>query len=222
MIKKGGITVQEHMSRIMNIVINGKKEELLALVKEVLNQGVPAKQIIDHGLIAGMDVVGQRMKSGEMFIPEVLASARNMQSAMEMLAPQLIDFDRSAYGTVVIGTVEGDLHDIGKNLVALMLEGAGFTVVDLGVNVKPASFVDAVKLHKADIVGLSALLTTTMVNMIETINAFEEAGLRNQIKFMAGGAPVTQKLVEDIGADGYGSSAAIAVDLAKTFIAKKT
>ena len=213
--------MQEHTNKIMNMVINGKKEELLALVEAVLSQGVPAKEIIDQGLIAGMDIVGQRMKSGEMFIPEVLASARNMQSAMEMLAAQLIDSDRAAYGTIVIGTVEGDLHDIGKNLVSLMLEGAGFTVVDLGVNVKPAAFVDAARLHKADVIGLSALLTTTMVKMSETIAAFEEAGLRTQVKIMAGGAPVTQKLVDDIGADGYGSSAPIAVELAKAFITYK-
>jgi 5-methyltetrahydrofolate--homocysteine methyltransferase len=209
--------VNEILIEIREMVINGNGKELLKLVNEAVAKDLKPKKIIDDGLIAGMDVVGQHMKTGAMFIPEVLHSARNMQAAMEILAPLLAETDRSFSGKVVIGTVEGDLHDIGKNLVALMLKGAGFDVIDLGGDVKPEAFVDAVSRHHPQVVGMSALLTTTMLKMRDTLAALQESGLRSQVKVMAGGAPVTQKLIEDIGADGYGSSAPMAVDLAKKF-----
>ena len=188
------------------------------LVEEALGNGIAAKEILDTGLIPGMDIVGQRMKTGEMFIPEVLRSAKAMQAAMDLLRPHLSEKDSMGLGTYVIGTVEGDLHDIGKNLVSMMLQGAGFTVVDLGTSVKPQDFVDAVKEHKAVIVGMSALLTTTMPKMDETVKALQEAGIRDQVKIMAGGAPVTDKFVQEIGADAYGANAGSATEKAKELV----
>jgi methylmalonyl-CoA mutase cobalamin-binding domain/chain len=162
-----------------------------------------------------MDVVGQRFKVGDMFIPEVLKSAKCMHGAMDLLRPLLTQSDQDGAGKVVIGTVQGDLHDIGKNLVRMMLEGSGFKVVDLGIDVKPEAFIEAVKEHQPDIMGMSALLTTTMPKMEETIKAIEEVGLRSQVKIMAGGAPVTQKFIDEIGADSYGPNAAVVVEEAK-------
>ena len=161
----------------------------------------------------------KRFKAGDMFIPEVLLCARCMHGAMDILKPLLSEADSKGAGKVVIGTVEGDLHDIGKNLVAMMMQGSGFKVIDLGVNLKPQAFVDAVKEHKPDIIGMSALLTTTMPKMEETIIALKEAGLRDQVKIMAGGAPVTQDFVDKIGADAYGANAASASDKAKELLA---
>lgn len=158
------------------------------------------------------------MKTGEMFIPEVLRSAKIMQAAMAKLEPLMPGGEDSGRGTVVVGTVEGDLHDIGKNLVSMMLQGAGFKVVDLGINVTPAAFVDAVKSNQATIIGMSALLTTTMPKMEETVNALNEAGLREGVKIMVGGAPVTMKFATDIGADAYGADAASATDRAKELV----
>jgi corrinoid protein of di/trimethylamine methyltransferase len=166
-----------------------------------------------------MDVVGQRFKAGDMFIPEVLLCARCMHGAMDILRPLLSEADAAGLGTCLIGTVEGDLHDIGKNLVSMMLQGAGFQVIDLGTNITAQQFVDAVKEHKPNILGLSALLTTTMPRMQETIQALKEAGIRDQVKIMAGGAPVTQKFVEEIGGDAYGANAASATEKAKELVA---
>jgi corrinoid protein of di/trimethylamine methyltransferase len=199
-------------------LVEGNAETVIKLVNEALDQSMTAKDILDNGLIAGMDVVGQKMKAGEMFIPEVLHSAKVMQEALDLLGPQLSDQERRGLGTYIIGTVEGDLHDIGKNLVSMMLGGAGFKVVDLGTNVKPQDFVEAVKEHQPSILGMSALLTTTMPKMKETIEALKEAGIRDQVKIMAGGAPVTQNFIDEIGADAYGSNAAVASDVAKTLI----
>jgi len=207
--------VSETYGKMAELVIAGKGEELNGMVKQALDQGKAAKEIVESGLLPGMDVVGKRMKTGEMFIPEVLLSARTMQAALNILKPFLAEGDVISAGTVIIGTVEGDLHDIGKNLVAMLLEGAGFKVINLGTGIKPQAFVDAVKEHKPDIVGMSALLTTTMPKMEETIKALQEAGLRDQVKIMAGGAPVTQDFVEKIGGDGYGANAAAAVEKAK-------
>jgi corrinoid protein of di/trimethylamine methyltransferase len=165
-----------------------------------------------------MDVVGQRFKAGDMFIPEVLLCARCMHGAMEILKPHLSEGDAAGAGTVVIGTVEGDLHDIGKNLVAMMMQGAGFKVVDMGTNITPQQFVDAVKEHQPNILGMSALLTTTMPKMEETVQALKEAGIRDQVKVMAGGAPVTQDFVDKIGGDAYGANAASASEKAKALI----
>lgn len=208
----------ELLEKMRELVINGKGEELKKLVHQALDEGSEAKAIVDNGLLPGMDVVGKRMKVGDMFIPEVLLSARTMQGALDILKPLLSDKDAAGLGTFVIGTVEGDLHDIGKNLVAMMLEGAGFNVVNLGSGIKPQEFVQAVKEHDPKILGMSALLTTTMPKMEKTINALEEAGLREKIKIMAGGAPVTQDFVDKIGADAYGENAAYAVEKAKALL----
>jgi corrinoid protein of di/trimethylamine methyltransferase len=180
--------------------------------------GVQARDILEKGLLPGMEVVGQRFKAYEMFIPEVIRSANAMHTAMDIIRPLLSESDAAGVGTVVIGTVEGDLHDIGKNLVTMMLEGAGFMVVDLGIDVKPQTFVEAVKEHRPHVLGMSALLTTTMPKMGETIRALVEAGVREQIEIMVGGAPVTGDFAVEIGADAYGSSAAAAVEKAKAFV----
>jgi 5-methyltetrahydrofolate--homocysteine methyltransferase len=199
-------------------VITADREGLSQVVKEALGKGISAKDILDKGLIPGMDTVGQRMKKGEMFIPEVLQSAQAMQSAMTLLRPHMSKKDALGLGTVVIGTVQGDLHDIGKSLVAMMLKGGGFNVVDLGTDIKPQQYVEAVKTHKPVIVGMSALLTTTMPRMKETIDSLKEAGLRDKVKVMAGGAPVNEKFVKDIGGDAYAPNAAAAVEMAKKIV----
>ncbi len=205
----------ELFEKISEVVIAGNIEEAKKLAQQGLDEGAQAGEILEKGLLPGMDVVGQRMKSGEMFIPEVLRSAKAMQDALDILLPLLSEADAAGAGKVVIGTVEGDLHDIGKNLVAMMLEGGGFKVIDLGVDVKPQGFVEAVKEHNANILGMSALLTTTIPKMRETMDALEEAGIRDQVKIMVGGAPVNQSFVDEIGADAYGANAAMAVDKAK-------
>ena len=210
--------MEELFEKMAKELIAGKQDEVKALPGCPGQRG-GAKQMLDNGLLAGMDVVGKRFKAGDMFIPEVLLCARCMHGAMDLLQPLLSEADSKGAGKIVIGTVEGDLHDIGKNLVAMMMQGSGFKVIDLGVNLKPQAFVDAVKEHKPDIIGMSALLTTTMPKMEETIKALEEAGLRDQVKIMAGGAPVTQDFVDKIGADAYGANAAAASDKAKALLA---
>ncbi len=210
----------ELYEKMSGILIAGNIEEVKKVTQEALDQGLQAQEILERGLLPGMDIVGQRFKACEMFIPEVIRSASTMHAAMDIIRPLLSESDAAGAGTVVIGTVEGDLHDIGKNLVAMMLEGAGFKVVNLGTDVKPQAFVDAAKEHKADIVGMSALLTTTMPKMTETIKVFQEAGIRDQVKVMAGGAPVTQDFVEEIGGDAYGSNAASAVEQAKALVGR--
>ncbi|MGD8521159.1 MAG: corrinoid protein [Desulfobacterales bacterium] len=209
----------ELLEKMANALIAGKQDEVIKLTQEALDGGTDAKEILDSGLLAGMDVVGQRFKAGDMFIPEVLLCARCMHGAMDILKPLLSEADAAGAGTYLIGTVEGDLHDIGKNLVSMMLQGAGFKVVDLGTNITAQQFVDAVKEHNPKVVGMSALLTTTMPKMEETIAALKEAGIRDQVKIMAGGAPVTQDFVDKIGADAYGANAASAVEKAKELVA---
>ena len=211
--------MEELFEKMAEVLIAGKQEEVKSLTQEALDKGAAARDILDKGLLAGMDVVGQRFKAGDMFIPEVLLCARCMHGAMDILNPLLSEGDAAGVGTCLIGTVEGDLHDIGKNLVAMMLEGAGFQVVDLGTNITSQQFVDAVKEHQPDILGMSALLTTTMPRMEETIQALKEAGIRDQVKIMAGGAPVTQDFVDKIGGDAYGANAASATDKAKELVA---
>ena len=203
------------LEKIAEKLIAGKIDDVKELSQQALDQGVTPRDIIDKGLLAGMDVVGRRFKAGDMFIPEVLLCARCMHGAMDILKPLLSEADSAGTGIYLIGTVEGDLYDIGKNLVSMMLQGAGFEVIDLGTNITPQQFVDAVKEHKPALLGLSALLTTTMPKMEETIKALEEAGIRDQVKIMAGGAPVTQKFVDDIGGDAYGANAATATEKAK-------
>lgn len=205
----------EEYQEISEALIAGDIENVKALARKALDAGSAPGEILGKGLLPGMDVVGQRFKVGDMFIPEVLKSAKCMHGAMDLLRPLLTQSDQDGAGKVVIGTVQGDVHDIGKNLVRMMLEGSGFKVVDLGIDVKPEAFIEAVKEHQPDIMGMSALLTTTMPKMEETIKAIEEAGLRSQVKIMAGGAPVTQKFIDEIGADSYGSNAAVVVEEAK-------
>ncbi len=208
----------EEYQEMFEALIAGDIENVKALTQKALDAGNAPGEILGKGLLAGMDVVGQRFKVGDMFIPEVLKCAKCMHGAMDLLRPLLSQSDQDGAGKIVIGTVQGDVHDIGKNLVCMMLEGSGFKVVDLGIDVKPEAFVEAVKQHQPNIVGMSALLTTTMPKMAETIKAIEEAGLRSQVKIMAGGAPVTQKFADDIGADSYGSNAAVVVEESKRLI----
>jgi 5-methyltetrahydrofolate--homocysteine methyltransferase len=200
---------------IASKLYHGEAKEVARLVQAALDEAMPVGEILSGGLIAGMDEVGKGFKAGELFVPEVLIAARAMHAGMGLLRPLLAQSDVPSAGTCVIGTVEGDLHDIGKNLVRMMLEGAGFDTIDLGTDVKPDVFVDAVREHQPKMVGMSALLTTTMVNMKTTIEALEEAGLRDSIKILVGGAPVTAAFAEEIGADAYAPDAASAVDVAR-------
>jgi len=206
------------MKALSEAVIRGDQTRALEITRAAISEGVPPGIILNDGLIAGMNVIGERFKKNEVYIPEVLIAARAMKSALEVLAPKLIEAGVEPVGKAVMGTVQGDLHDIGKNLVAMMLKGAGFDVVDLGVDVSAAKFVEKAKETKAKIVGLSALITTTMPSMEKTVKALKEAGLA--VKTMIGGAPVTQAYADRIGADGYAPDAASAVDLAKSLIGK--
>lgn len=207
-----------NLTDLTEAVIKGDGDKIKLTILELLNAGTPAKEIMDDGLIAGMNIVGEKMETEEMFIPEVLMSAKAMSAGVEILKPQLTDEENAASGTMILGTVQGDLHDIGKNLVKMLMEGAGFSVIDLGTDVSPSAFVDAIKEHKADIVGMSALLTTTMPKMRETMEAMENAGIRDQVKVLVGGAPVTEKYAGEIGADGYGYDAGSAVRIAKEYM----
>lgn len=211
----------ELYGEMSEMLIAGNIEEIEKLSHQAMEGGAQAQHILEKGLLAGMDIVSQRFKACEMYIPEVLRSAKAMHAGMDILKPFLSESDLAGAGTVLIGTVEGDLHDIGKNLVGMMLEGAGFKVVDLGTNVNPRAFVDAAAQHEPHILGMSALLTTTMPKMGETIIALREAGIRDQIKVMIGGAPVTQEFADEIGVDAYGSNATAAVDKAKHLVEKR-
>lgn len=197
-------------------VMTGNKSLTLEIVNELINNGIEPLSIINEGLMTGMNVVGERFKSGEMFVPEVLMAARAMNSGIDLVKPLINEEDMPNLGTIVIGTVKGDLHDIGKNLVSMMMESAGFKIVNVGIDADTDRFVDAVKENNADIVAMSAMLTTTMVYMKNVINALEEAGLRDKVKVMIGGAPVTSKFAEEIGADLYTIDASSAADEAKT------
>ncbi|MEN6400322.1 MAG: corrinoid protein [Armatimonadia bacterium] len=199
---------------IAEAVIRGDREAVANLTKAAVDEGTSAEQIINDGLIAGMGVVGAKFKANEFYVPEVLIAARAMHAGMDIIKPLLAASGVQPRGTIAIGTVKGDLHDIGKNLVAMMLEGGGYEVLDLEVDVAPEKFVDAVKSQGAQIVALSALLTTTMPSMKDTIESLKEAGVRDQVKVMIGGAPVTQNYADEIGADGYSPDAASAVDKA--------
>jgi len=199
-------------------IIDGNADVATALTTALLASGASAREILDEALLPGMEVVGVRMRDGDCFIPEVLLSARVMQSCLDLLRPHMAAGEEAGMGTVVIGTVEGDLHDIGKNLVGMLLQGAGFTVVNLGTGVSPAAFVAAVRDNQARIVGMSALLTTTLPRMAETIAQLKQAGLRDSVKVMVGGAPVTAAYADEIGADGYGANAGMAVERAKELV----
>ena len=203
-----------------NLIV-GKHNEVDRLTKQALDNGFHANTILDDGLIAGMAIVGIKFRDNIIFVPEVLVAARAMKAGMTHIEPILSASGIEPMGTVIMGTVKGDLHDIGKNLCIMMLRGAGFVVHDLGVDTKPDEFIDAVMKHGAEILGMSALLTTTMPNMGKTIEAFEEAGLRDVVKIMLGGAPLTQEFADDMGADAYGGNAIACVDLAKGFIGEE-
>lgn len=203
---------------IIEALVAGDEGKLTGLVCHALDAGVPAKQIVNEGLLSGMDVVGEKMENEDMFIPEVFMAAKAMSSVLGILTPLLAEGDRNAGGKVVIGTVKGDLHDIGKNLVAMLLESSGFQVFNLGVDITPEKFLAEIKDKGADIVCLSALLTTTMPMMKKTIDAIAEGGLRDRVKIMVGGAPVSQKFADEIGADGYAPDAGSAVKVAKAVL----
>jgi 5-methyltetrahydrofolate--homocysteine methyltransferase len=189
------------------------------LTEHLLQNSVPPQTILNDGLIAGMTVVGEQMRCGEMYLPEVLQSARVMLGAMDILKPHLVREGVEPVGRIVLGTVKGDMHDIGKNLVGIMLQGVGMEVIDIGLNTPPEKFVEAIHAHHPQLVGMSAMLTTTMLVMKKTIEAIEAAGLRSRIKIIIGGAPVTQRFANEIGADGYAKDAVTAVDKVKELLA---
>lgn len=206
------------IEELRQAVIAGNMSQAKALAERALDSGLAPGAILNKALIAGMDQVGELFKANEVYVPEVLLSAKSMQQAMQVLKPHLVKTGVKPRGKIVVGTVRGDLHDIGKNLVAMMLEGAGFEVIDLGNDVPPERFVDAAVEHGAGIIGMSALLTTTMCVMKDAIDTLGRRNLRGKIKTMVGGAPLTASFAKEIGADGYGDDAASAVDLAKKFM----
>jgi 5-methyltetrahydrofolate--homocysteine methyltransferase len=206
------------LEEIKDNLIRGQYKKVEELVTQAINENMPPEEILNKGLIAGMEVVGEKFKANEFYIPEVLIAARAMHAGMKVLKPLLAKSNVKAKGRIVMGTVKGDLHDIGKNLVCMMLEGAGFEVIDLGVDVSPEKFVAAVRERAPQVVGLSALLTTTMVNMKTTIEVFKKEGVYDKIKVIVGGAPVTQSFADQIGAHGYAPDAASAVDKVKELL----
>lgn len=207
------------LEQIAENLIKGKANDVKTLVEQALNEGAEPGKVLNEGLLAGMNVVGARFKKNEVYVPEVLIAARAMKAGMEILQPKLTSAGVEPIGIAVIGTVKGDLHDIGKNLVRMMLEGAGLKVVDIGIDVPPEKFVDAAKENNATVIGVSALLTTTMTNMKAVVDAVKASDLANKVKVMIGGAPVTQAFCDEIGADGYAADAASAADLAKSLLA---
>ena len=206
------------LEELKRAVLSGDDERAAELTKKALEEGIEPGKVLNEALIPAKEIVGREYEEGERYVPEMLISAEAMKAAMEVLRPRLVETGVRLKGKVVIGTVEGDLHDIGKNLVAMMLEGAGFEVIDLGVEVTAERFVQAVREHKPDVLGMSALLTTTMIHMPEVIEALKEAGLREEVKVIVGGAPVTQEYAEKIGADGYAPDAASAVAVVKKLL----
>lgn len=205
------------LSQLTDAIKSGNRKQATALTSQAISAGTPAREILD-AMVAAMDEVGRRFKCNEIFVPEMLIAARAMKEALALLEPVLVKAGIRPTHTAVIGTVQGDLHDIGKNLVAMMWKGANFNVIDLGSNVAPDKFVAAAREHQANVVGLSALLTTTMPAMKTTIDAIHAAGL-NQIKVVIGGAPITQAFADEIGADGYAAEAASAVEVARKLVA---
>jgi len=203
---------------IKEATIAGSLDKTLAAIDAALSNGASPSDIIQNGLIQAMAVVGEKFKNNEIYVPEMLISARAMKSGLAKLRPLMVGDEVKSLATVVIGTVKGDLHDIGKNLVAIMMEGAGCQVIDLGVDISADKFVEAVNTHTPQFIGMSALLTTTMPSMRETIAALKAAGNRNKVKVLVGGAPVTQKFADEIGADGYAANAAEVVDKIKAML----
>lgn len=203
---------------IYQAVLEGDADEAASQVQAGLDAGIAPSDILNQGCIAAMAEVGRLFEEGEMFVPEMLIAARAMQAGMVILKPNLAEGEITSAGKVIVGTVAGDLHDIGKNLVGMMMEGAGFEIVDIGTDVSADAFVEAVREHKADIVGMSALLTTTMPSMTATIEALTEAGVRDKVKVLIGGAPVTQAFADEIGADGFAPDASSATRVAKDLL----
>jgi 5-methyltetrahydrofolate--homocysteine methyltransferase len=208
----------EIIEQLKETVIAGRLGEAKGMAEKAIGEGIEPGDILEKALIAGMDHVGDLFKKNEVYVPEVLLAAKSMQQAMQVLKPHLVKGGIEPRGKAVVGTVRGDLHDIGKNLVAMMLEGAGFEIIDLGNDVPAERFVEAAAEHQAHVIGMSALLTTTMHVMKETVDLVKEKGLSGKVMTMVGGAPVTRTFAEEIGADGYGDDAATAVDLAKQFV----
>jgi len=208
----------DKMKPISEAIVQLKWDEIAALTNEAVEAGIPALEIINQGLVPGMAEVGTKFRNGEMFLPEVLLSAKTMKTALDILMPILSQQGASSMGRVAIGTVSGDIHDIGKNIVISMLQGNGFEVMDLGVDIAPERFVEVIRNNDLQILGLSALLTSTMPMLDETIEALEKAGLRQKTKVIIGGAPVTQAYADQVGADGYGADAVVAVELTRALI----
>ena len=206
------------LKELSEALFRGDISQVKEITQRALQEKIEPKEILEQGLIKGMEVVGIKFKNNEIFLPEVLLASQAMYGGLELLQPKLIKSGVKSVGKVIIGTAKGDLHDIGKNLVAMMLKGGGFEVIDLGIDVSPEKFLKAAQEHKPDIVGISALLTTAMIGMMDVVAALERAGLRDKIKVMVGGAPVTQEFANEIGVEGYASNAASAVDKAKELL----
>jgi corrinoid protein of di/trimethylamine methyltransferase len=209
------------LETIREMVVGGKFKDIEEQVQRAVDSGTDLNRLINDALISAMDIVGKRFADGDIYVPEMLVSAKTMKQGLDIIKPLLTSGEAEYRGTIVMGTVKGDLHDIGKNLVIMMMEGAGFRIIDLGVDVKIEDLIDTVKKEKADVLGLSALLTTTMPEMQKVIEALEEAGLRNQLKVIVGGAPIDQGFADKIGADGFGADAVEAVRLAREIVAAK-
>ena len=209
------------LETIKELVVSGKFKDIEEEVQKAVDSGTDLNSLINDALISAMDIVGKRFADGDIYVPEMLVSAKTMKMGLDIIKPLLQSGEAEDRGTIVMGTVKGDLHDIGKNLVTMMMEGAGFKIIDLGVDVKIEDLIDTLKKEEPDILGLSALLTTTMPEMQNVIQALEEAGLRNQIKVIVGGAPIDQKFADQIGADGFGADAVEAVQLARELVADK-
>jgi len=209
------------LSKISETLVAGKVDELKKMTEEYLESGANPGNILNKGLLPGMDTVGQKWKDGDMFMPEVLRCAKGMSGAMDILRPHLSEGDMGNAGTLVIGTVAGDLHDIGKDLAGMMFEGAGYKVINIGIDQPNEAFVKAVKEHKPTILGMSALLTTTMPRMGEVINSLKEAGIRDQVAVIVGGAPVTKEFADEIGADLYAPNAGSAVSITNEYLDKQ-
>ena len=210
--------MSEIYQQLSAMIIAGEDEDAPDLVQKALDQGLPPMEILDNGLLVGMDEVSSKFEQEEMFVPEVLLAAKAMHDALQVLRPHLVATGVKPIGKIVLGTVKGDIHDIGKNLVGMMCEGAGFEVINLGFDVDPEKFVEAVKENQPDIVGMSAMLTTTMIAMGYTVKALKEAGLRDKVKVIIGGSPVDEEIVDRIGADGYAYNSPTAVELVKRLV----
>lgn len=215
------LRTQELFELIQDDLYDGLADEVVLSVHELLKRDIPPYNILTTGMVAGMKVVGDDFRDGILFVPEVLMAAKAMKAGMEILRPLLVETGAPLIGTMVIGTVKGDIHDIGKNLVAMMMEGAGFNVINLGINNDAETFLNAIQEHNADILGMSALLTTTMPYMANVIKALEDQGLREKILVLVGGAPLNDAFAEEIGADAYCRDAAVAVETAKKLLAIK-